>query len=149
MRKSSLASINACLLDHPGTMLENVEDRPRARPPPTEGALVAAVALPARLRQAHQDSAGCAEIELNSYLFTKVLEKLVSYMTRQCRADIKMASFKGHVSLREVNGPDLPKSITHLRPTTPESALYHHSRYRTEFEEVSFLAKGGFGAVYR
>ena len=61
-----------------------------------------------------------------------------------------MASFKGNVSLREVNGPDLPKSITHLRPTTtPESALYHHSRYRTEFEEVSFLAKGGFGAVYR
>ena len=62
--------------------------------------------------------------------------------------DIKMTSFKGHVSLREVNGPDLPKSITHLSPT-PESALYHHSRYRTEFEEVSFLAKGGFGAVYR
>ena len=59
-----------------------------------------------------------------------------------------MASFKGHVSLREVNGPDPPKSITHLSPT-PESALYHHSRYRTEFEEVSFLAKGGFGAVYR
>ena len=57
-------------------MLENVEDRPRARPPPTEGALVTAVALPARLRQAHQDCAGCAEIELNSYLFTKVLEKL-------------------------------------------------------------------------
>ena len=52
------------------------------------------------------------------------------------------------MSVREVNGPDLPKSLTHLSPT-PDSALYHHSRYRTEFEEVSFLAKGGFGAVYR
>ena len=57
---------------------------------------------------------------------------------------------KGHVSLCAVNGPELPQSLTHhhLKPT-PESVLYHHSRYRTEFEEVSFLAKGGFGAVYR
>ena len=54
------------------------------------------------------------------------------------------------MSLCAVNGPELPQSLTHhhLKPT-PESVLYHHSRYRTEFEEVSFLAKGGFGAVYR
>ena len=56
------------------------------------------------------------------------------------------------MGLQEVNGPGaaggLPKRLTHLT-STPESLLYHNSRYRTEFEEVSFLAKGGFGAVYR
>ena len=57
------------VLFHPGTMLENVEDRPRARPPPTEGALVAAVSLPARFRQAHQDSAGVRKSAFHSRLF--------------------------------------------------------------------------------
>ena len=30
-----------------------------------------------------------------------------------------------------------------------EDELYHSSRYATEFEEISFIAKGGFGAVFR
>ena len=45
-------------LEHSGAVLENVQDRPRARPSPAEGALVAAVALPARFRQAYQDITG-------------------------------------------------------------------------------------------
>ncbi len=41
------------------------------------------------------------------------------------------------------------KSLTHLNSRAEEAGLYHHSRYHTEFEELGFLAKGGFGSVFR
>ena len=42
-------------------MPANVQDRPGARPSPAEGAIIAAVALPARFRQADQDSTGTCD----------------------------------------------------------------------------------------
>jgi hypothetical protein len=41
-------------------------------------------------------------------------------------------------------------SLTHLNARlSAENNLYHTSRYRTEFDELGFLAKGGFGSVFR
>lgn len=62
---------------------------------------------------------------------------------------IKVAQGTLDGNMQPLSGSKLPLQGLPSMFLGDDTYLYHHSRYCTEFEELAFLAKGGFGSVYK
>ena len=79
--------------------------------------------------------------------FSTAFERLIKVAQKTVRGSSPdtLDGAKGVLGAQSV----LPIGFSHPLAVPSSGLVYHHSRYANEFEEQEFLARGGFGSVYK